>query len=229
MKRNPEAGFTLIETLIAITLLSAVVTGMLIALNNGLLTLDRVDERLLANRRAVGMDALLHNQIAGAMPVAGFCSKVRGPIFRGQSSAMLMVSSYSMNEGARGYPRILYYQALPDDGGTFRLVVHEFPYSGPASTDALCQGRSDLLPLGEGAQTFTIARGLAYCRFQYQRMNPLTGLGDVWVDLWDRLDLPNAVRIDMAPARVSPDAMPMLALTVPLRVTRYYQETYADQ
>lgn len=224
-----QRGFTMLELLIAITLLSAVIGGLFVALRNGLMSLDRVDARLLANRRAVAIDALLHNQIAGAMPVRGQCNGSLMPVFRGGPAAMLLVSSYSMGEGARGGPRILFYRILPDPQGGLMLTVNEFLFAGPTSTGALCDGRADLLPPPDSAETFTIARGLASARFLYQWAPPLLNTRHEWREAWDLLELPRAVRVEMVALRPRADQMPVLSLTVPLRVTRLYQESYVGE
>jgi len=49
-----QAGVTLIEVLIAITLLSLLTTGMLFAMRVGLMAFSKTDTKLMDNRRVVG-------------------------------------------------------------------------------------------------------------------------------------------------------------------------------
>src|SRR2546430_17234075 len=105
MKRR-EAGVTLIELMIAITLVSAISAGMLMAMRTSLLTLDKTTARLQLNRRVMSVEQIMSRQIGGLMPVLGRCP---GPVFVGTPTTLRMVSSYSMSEGARGEPRILMY------------------------------------------------------------------------------------------------------------------------
>ena len=51
MKNNPESGVTLIEILIAVSLLSLLSVGMLMAMRLGFNTMDKTDSRLVRNRR----------------------------------------------------------------------------------------------------------------------------------------------------------------------------------
>ena len=54
---------------------------------------------------------------------------------------MRFVSTYSLNEAGRGYPRILEYQVIPGENGTgVRLIVNEFWYCGPLSAGSSCVG-----------------------------------------------------------------------------------------
>ena len=51
MRNNPESGVTLIEILIAVSLLSLLSVGMLVAMRLGFNTMDKTDTRLVQNRR----------------------------------------------------------------------------------------------------------------------------------------------------------------------------------
>ena len=228
--RSTNAGFTLMELMIAITLVAAIATGMLMAMRGGLLTLNRTEARLEDNRRALGIQRILSLQLAGAMPVRSGCggSQLSRFAFRGSISALQMVSTYSITEGSRGYPHVVEYQVVPDPNGTFRLIIHERPYSGPATTGEFC---SENISVQGSAQPFVAAVGLAYCRFSYHQVNPDTefrGLG--WVNNWNEPDLPSAIRLDMLPAAPDATRLPVLSVTASLPVNRDFQDPpYEDQ
>jgi prepilin-type N-terminal cleavage/methylation domain-containing protein len=226
--RRRKRGFTLIELIIAITLVAAIAAGLLFSMHTSLLTMERTQARLDQNRRASAIQQLVYSQLGGAIPATGLCGGSTTPIFRGDQSQLLMVTTYSREEGARGYPRVVSYRAEPEPGGTFRLVTDEFLFSGPASTNALCLPGGVIRPIASTERTLVIASGLAYCRFHYRLMVPFTGLGGAWQETWIYYDLPAAIRIDLAPARPDPSGMPVVPITVPLHVNRQYGEIYAD-
>ncbi|MCU1336213.1 MAG: hypothetical protein JWO19_1794 [Bryobacterales bacterium] len=216
--------------MISITLVAAIATGMLMAMRGGLLSLDRTQTRLEENRRAMGIQRILTLQLGGAMPVRTGCGggQMSPFAFRGTPTALQMVSTYSIAEGSRGYPRIVEYQVAPDENGTVKLVVYERLYTGPGSTAGFC---GESIALQGSAQPLVAATRLAYCRISYHQMNPDTQFrGGGWVDGWTDPDLPAAVRIEMVPA--APDAvrLPMVAVTAPLHVSRSFQDLpYEDQ
>jgi hypothetical protein len=218
------------ELMISVTLVASIATGMLMAMRGGLLSLDRIQTRLDDNRRALGIERILALQLGGAMPVRNGCSGVPfSPFaFRGTSTALQLVSTYSMAEGARGFPRIVEYQVAPDVGGTVKLVVYESIYAGPGSMGRFC---SDGVVLQGSAQSMIAASRLAYCRISYFQMNPATEFrGGSWVDAWSDPGLPGSVRIEMAPAAPDPNRLPVVTVTAPLYVNRYFEDPpYEDQ
>jgi prepilin-type N-terminal cleavage/methylation domain-containing protein len=224
-----QRGFTLMELMIAITLVAAIATGMLIAMRGGLLSLDRIQARLEENRRALGIQRILTLQLGGAMPVRSGCGggQMSPFAFRGSVSALQMVSTYSLAEGARGAPRIVEYQVAPEEGGTVRLIVHERLYT-PGGTAAFC---GDTVAVQGSPQPLIAAIHLAYCRISYFQMNPDTQFrGGSWVNDWAQPDLPGAVRIAMEPAAPDPIRLPVVAITAPLRVNRSFEDPpYEDQ
>jgi len=218
------------ELMISITLVAAIATGMLMAMRGGLLSLNRIQTRLDENRRALGVQRILSLQLAGAMPVRTGCAGALSPFaFRGSVAALQMVSTYSMAEGTRGAPRIVEYQVAPDDGGTVKLIVNERLYGGPASTAEFC---GEGVALQGSPQPFVAANHLAYCRFSYFQMNPDTQFrGGGWVDAWNDPNMPSAVHIEMAPATADPIRLPVVSITAPLYVNRFFDEPkyYDDQ
>ena len=225
-----QAGFTLMELMISITLVAAIATGMLMAMRGGLLLLGRTQTRLEENRRALGIQRILTLQLNGAMPVRSGCGggQMTPFAFRGTSSLLQMVSTYSIAEGARGYPHIVEYQVAPDEGGTVKLIVYERLYTGPGSTSGFC---GDSIALSGSPQVLVAASRLAYCRILYHQINPDTQfLGGAWVGAWSEPDLPGAVRIEMLPAAPDATRLPVVAVTAPLHTNRFFQDLpYEDQ
>jgi hypothetical protein len=216
------------ELMISITLVAAIAVGMLMAMRGGLLSLNRIQARLDDNRHGLGIQRVLTMQLGGAIPVRTGCAGPQSPFaFRGTSSMLQMVSTYSMAEGTRGSPRIVEYQVEPDEGGTVKLVVYERPYAGPSSMTAFC---SETIAL-QGSTPFVAATRLAYCRFSYFPTIPeIQFRGGAWLDTWLAPNLPSAVHIELAPAAADPARLPAVAITAPLYVVRFFDELrYEDQ
>jgi prepilin-type N-terminal cleavage/methylation domain-containing protein len=235
VRNASQRGVTLIELMIAITLVAALSSGMLIAIRTSLMTLEKVDNRLQDNRRVLSVNQILSRQIGGVMPVMGQCGSSGGEGFSGRLAAfngnqqtLHLVSSYSLAEGARGFPRVLELQVIPADGGGVRLIVNEALYTGPRSLSLFCID-NQFRPGQATPQSFVLADRLAYCRISYQDRPPDTPpMGGKWLQAWTLPELPAAVHFDMAPLIVDSSRLPLLSVTVPLHITREVLSPYAD-
>ena len=78
-------------------------------------------------------------------------------------------------------------------------------------------------------QTTVLATGLAYARFFYHERIPGTLDAGNWLPFWDRIQLPSAVRLEMAPREANPSRLPMVSLHIPIRITRDIGVPYGDQ
>jgi hypothetical protein len=90
---------------------------------------------------------------------------------------MRFVSTYSLNEASRGYPRILEFTVIPGDKGEgVRLVVNEFVYTGPLSAGMSCAGVQPgpvgpqiiFKPVQISNASFVLADRLASCQFAFK-------------------------------------------------------------
>jgi general secretion pathway protein J len=224
-------GFTLVEMMIALTLVAAIITGLMMAMRSGLTAYERVNARLEENRRVMGLDQALHRQFGGMMPVTGYCGASAGPkvsAFNGDAASVRFVSSFSLDQGARGYPQVVEYVTATDPHGGFRLMMNERLYSGPASVAPQC-ANNIFPPVQVTEHSVEMAGRLAYCRFAYRLPVPDSPVGGDWIPVWQRVDLPRAVRVEMMPLQPEPARLPMLTLNVPVHVTRLLNAPYADQ
>jgi prepilin-type N-terminal cleavage/methylation domain-containing protein len=226
--RRQQRGFTLIELMISITLVAALATGMMMAMRTSLLSLEKVNSRLQFNRRVMGMEHVLTRQIGGVMPVVGNCGAVPTPIFQGTPRLLLMVSSYSMEAGARGYPQFDEFQVVKGEEG-FRLIVTERPFTGPSSTAPFCGGEAGMRAAEVTPSSLILADRLASCTFSYREAIPDQSPSEKWLPAWDKQDLPGAVKIEMTPLDSSPALLPVLNVTVPIHINRQVRNSYADQ
>src|SRR6266704_2652889 len=73
LPHSSNAGMTLLEVVIAVSLLSLLTVGVTTALRLGLSALSKTNTRLMANRRVTGAQQVLQQQLEGFMPVLGLC------------------------------------------------------------------------------------------------------------------------------------------------------------
>src|SRR5580700_8784456 len=105
-----QAGITLIEVVIAVTLLIMLSVGMLMTIRMGIDGLHKTNFRLMENRRVAGAQRLLEQQLGGFLPVKARCGGGLGTqstpfaFFEGQPQSMRLVSTYSLQEAWRGEP-----------------------------------------------------------------------------------------------------------------------------
>jgi Tfp pilus assembly protein PilE len=224
---SSERGVTFLELIIAITLVAAIVAGLLFAMRGSLLTYEKVNGRLEEDTRLMRMSQALERQIGGVIPAMGACGVARVPIFNGDAQSLRFVSSYSLEEGARGYARLVEYQVAPDPQGGVRLMMNEHVYAGPAATGPLCANNL-FLPVQLDAQSIEAAGRLTYCRISYREFVPNNLPAGDWVTVWNRPPLPGAVRIQMAPLAGSQPSLPVMTLNVPIHVVREIGVQYED-
>jgi prepilin-type N-terminal cleavage/methylation domain-containing protein len=255
MKHGPwracrrETGVTLIELLIAMTLLSLLSVGMVTSLRVGLSAMNKADAKLMSNRRVSSVERILEQEVDAIMPVGADCQPpaddtppTRITFFQGEAASMRFASSYSLQQGARGLPAILEYQVIPGEAGQgVRLVVNEHIYTGTRGAGLFCLGTRQnpetgapepiFPPIVIGAGSFVLADKLAFCRFSFRDLaTPPEPPQDYpqWLLHWTKPVLPSAIRIEMAP--LLPDAAKLqpVTLTIPVRVTRRPLEPYKN-
>ena len=235
-----QAGLTLMEVLVAMSLLSLLAVGTLIALEVGTAASAKTNSRLIDNRRVAGAQRILEQEIAGFMPVNAMCGaggegpKPKMPFFQGEPQAMRFVSTYSLQEAWRGRPQILEFMVLPrDDGKGVRLVVNEHLYSGPMTAGQYCMGPGSqgggpmFPPIQTGPMSFILADKLAYCRFSY--LTPSQTQGPQWSENFGLPRYPVAVRVEMAPFQDDAARLRPVTITERIQVTRSPEIVYEDQ
>ena len=247
-RHRSERGVTLLELMIAITLVAGLSTGMLMAMRTSLLTYEKTAKKLESNRRFVKTQQILSDQISAVIPVQGACLGDAGetigvPSFlSGTEDTLRLVSSYSIAEGSLGYPQIVEYRVIAEQRGSVRLVATERPYTGPQSTIPYCGaaqsapvsayefGAQPVAPAGaESGASYVLAEHLAYCRFSYHEpYDQNRFIETAWLPLWDKPLLPSGVRIEMRPVVPEAGGLSILGVTVPIQVNRDPRIVYAD-
>jgi len=236
-RRRSTAGLTLLEVVIAVSLLSLLMVGVMTSLRLGLSALGKTNTRLMDNRRVAGAQRALEQELEGFMPVIARYSTspeapptAKMPFFQGEPQSMRFVSSYSLQESSRGFPRILELQVIPgQEGKGVRLVVNENLYTGPASAGFFCLGRGEegfrFRPIEIGPRSFVLADRLALCRFSYQQAGKTPA---IWTTNWTLDRWPGAIRIEMEPLDADIIRLRPVPVTAQIHVNRYPIFDYGD-
>jgi prepilin-type N-terminal cleavage/methylation domain-containing protein len=230
-----ERGVTLLEVLIAVTLLSLLSVAMFMAMRIGLNSFAKADTRLMDNRRVAGAQRIVEDEIEGMMPVMATCMGAAGgagpriPFFQGEPDVMRLVSAFSLQGGWRGQPQILEMFVIAGENGRgVRLVANETLYTGPLGAGRFCTGPRQFVPVNAGATSFVLADKLAYCRFRYLVPAPGPGQPPEWKGAWAAQTWPLAVRIDMAPIEADPARVQPISVVAPLKLHRNPEIHYED-
>ena len=228
-RRRPDAGLTLIEILVAVTLLALLSAGMLTALAMSAGSWSQARERLTLDRRIATANQLLYAQFAAVTPVLMQPPALSGappaPFFHGEPKQMRFVSSYSLDAGPRGGLIIVELNVQNAKEGE-RLVLTQSPYRGPFSTGRYAMGterdgpagfRILYSPVRPRADSLIVADQLESCLFEYQREPRTPGEPAEWLPFWgDANQLPAAIRVRLTPAKREARLQPV-AITAEVR------------
>jgi prepilin-type N-terminal cleavage/methylation domain-containing protein len=240
---SKRAGVTLIEILIAVSLLSLLSVGILMAMRIGFNTMEKTDAHLVQNRRVSNARKIIENEIEGFMftraqwhpkPEVVF----ETPFVDWQPQSMRFVTAYSLQDAWRGRPQIAEFQVIPGEKNAgVRLIVNETPYTGPAQSGAEITSiepdpetglqKVNFTSVLAGAQSFVLADRLAYCRFFYLQPLPESPF-QIWRPDWEQFQLPQGIRIEMAPLDHTASELHVTTVTVAMPVNRSFSVRYYD-
>jgi prepilin-type N-terminal cleavage/methylation domain-containing protein len=241
VRPRKQAGVTLIEVLVAITLLSMLSVAMLFALRIGFMAYAKTNAKLMDYRRVAGAQRILEQELEGIVPAVGPCSGMpeaapgstpTGPMFgffQAAPQSMRLVSTFSLQQGWRGRPQILELFVVPsDEGPGVRLVVNEVPYSGPLAAGRMCVGMAPdaatgvslprFRPVTAGPNSFVLADKLAFCRFAYLWPPKTANDATVWSPVALNSGWPVAIRVEMTPLQPDPSVLQPLTVTAALHL-----------
>ena len=230
-----EQGVTLLEVLIAVSLLSLLSVAMFLAMRIGLNAYTKADARLMENRRVAGAQQIVEEELEGLIPVTAICAGPAGApgrrvvFFEGQSDTMRFVSTFSLQQAWRGQPQILEMFVIPgQDGRGVRLVVNASLYTGARGAGRYCTGPGQFLPVEAGPQSFVLADKLASCRFVFLAPDPKPAKPPFWTDIWTVQAWPLAIRIEMQPLEADPGRVQPISVVAPINLFRAPQQQYDD-
>lgn len=242
--RRSQRGITLLELLIAVSLMSLLSLGVLYSMRVGMNAMQKTNDRFLKNRRVLGVEKALAAQLSGLMPVTVECANGQGGpgakavMFQGDPQSMRFVSNYSLMEGARGLPKLLEFTVIAGEEGTgVRLIVNELPYASSFSLRGACIGTQPdpltgqagplFVPISARPDSFILADNLAGVRFVYRDELP-PPLLERWTPKWIANRLPSAIRIEMIPLEPNAANLQVASVTIPIRITANPMLLYGD-
>ncbi len=231
--RRRDRGVTLIELMVAVSITAVITVGMLFALRTSVTVYEKTSDRLRANREQLSRNQILSRELGGTMPITNMCGGYQTPFLVGTSESLRIVSSYSIAEGARGYPQILDFHLGRSPSGGLQLVVVETPYTGPGSMAAFCGSGGEA---GRPSPPFVLADDLVECRFSYKPpRNPLSDKPGEWLPEWtventrnNGNTLPAAIQVEMKPRLAAGGGIPTVSVIAPLHVDRDIFRGYLD-
>jgi hypothetical protein len=234
MTRRSTAGVTLMELLIAVMLLSLLSVGLLYALRIGLDTYGQTQTRMMDNRRVVGAQRILEQELEGLVPVIAPCGAgaqgggSNAPFFQGTEDTMRLVSTFSLQGAWRGPAQIIEIFIVPGaEGRGVRLVVNESPYDGPAAAGRVCLGPGKFFAASAGPNSFVLADKLAFCRFAFLDQ-PEDQTKPRWTPRCTGRLWPLAARVEMAPLDPDPSRLQPITVVAPIRILRVPEIAYVD-
>lgn len=192
--RSGGRGFTLMELLLAMSILAIMVTLLMGAFRVGYRAWEKGDEVVASMQRLRAVLNLVRLQLsatatqAQATPESG---EARVD-FQGTATALRFVSAHSLVPGAAFGQVLVNYRADIGPDGRWRLWFHEQPLLWMDS-------RLSIDPAPEAYRE--LIGGLAAVGFEYLAIDPVSG-EPVWIDRWnDEADgsLPALVRFWVRP------------------------------
>ncbi len=140
------AGFTLMELLVSITVVSLLATGILFGWRVASAAWQKAGLHLEKQRKAQATHQLLQEQMASMVPYAARTSQGTLEVFfQGEPQAARFVSRYSLVHRARAGLYRVEYQVAAEANGAYQLLLNETPVAGPEELSALVIGVSDVV------------------------------------------------------------------------------------
>jgi general secretion pathway protein J len=189
-----EAGFTLLEMLVAVTLVAMMAVGLWAAFRTSIRSWSRGTEFMDANQRHRSILDLVRKQMASTYGLYTPIDPLKGGaphlIFSGNESSIQFVSLNSLQFQESPGLTLVYYETVRDSEGGYALVEKEARYTGQLPSQEAAENLSRATPIFEK---------LSSCIFEYfdpgNENNPAQ-----WVKEWDGEktgQLPVAISVTM--------------------------------
>jgi len=179
MSADGEGGFTLLELLLSIVLVTAVVVIVSAALRLGYRSAAQGERKMEGLERLRSTVTTLDAQIQSSVPLTEEKDGNRGYYFRGEPSSMHLSTNHSLWGAEKGYV-VATWRVEQDRSGRSALLL------------------SEKLVGVERAREARLMEGLDEVSFAFFRQGQAGAEGE-WVGSWsDPTDLPGKVRIRMA-------------------------------
>ena len=218
LRTRRAAGFTLLELLISITIVSLLATIILFGWGIATSAWQKANSRLSQDRKVLATHHLLQQQMASMVPYR--VRTQRGGqefFFQGEPQAVRFLSRYSLTGRARSGLYRIEYQVTEQPGGTKQLLLNEIPVTSREELGALIAGAEasprgrvlQFAPFERGSQTVVLLDDLEECHFEYYSYRqPEPG---VWTDHWTSFneELPRSMTIRAVSSADSSGLLPV--------------------
>jgi prepilin-type N-terminal cleavage/methylation domain-containing protein len=192
--RRSEQGFTLLEIIVAITLVAMMAVGLWAVLRISIRTWSRGSEFIDANQRHRSIIDMVRKQIASAYNLFSPPDPVTGgapyPIFNGAETSFQFISLNSLQFQESPGLTLVTYEVVQGDKGSYALMEKESRYLGQLP---------DPLSIAPAERTTSVFENLTTCSFAY--FDPSNeDEQSKWVKDWDAVKtgrLPSAVSMNM--------------------------------
>lgn len=204
LRTRRAGGFTLLELLISITIVSLLATIILFGWRIATSAWQRANSRLSQDRTVLASHHLLQQQMASMVPYRARTQRGGQEFFfQGEPQAARFLSLYSLTSRARSGLYLIEYQVTEQPGGTKQLLLNEIPVTSREELGALITGAEanprgrvlQFAPFERGPQTVVLLDDLEECRFEYYSYRPPEP--GVWTDQWTSFneELPRSMTI----------------------------------
>jgi general secretion pathway protein J len=190
----PEAGFTLLELIIAITLVAMMAVALWAVFSISVRSWSRGTETIDANQRHRTVLDMARKQIASAYPINSSANTQQTTaaslIFSGTENGMRFISLNSLQFFESPGLTLVSYETAQDSNGNLSLIEKEVHYTGQDVAQDESLNASRTIPIFSDLQT---------CTFEYYDSGT-TDNPARWVSEWDgsaSARLPTAIRMTM--------------------------------
>jgi prepilin-type N-terminal cleavage/methylation domain-containing protein len=204
-----QSGFTLLELLVSMTVVSLLATTVLFGWRIAAGAWGKANQLVEAQRRAAATQQLLEAQMAEMVPYAPWQRQGMGDVFfQGERQTARFLSRYSLANRARSGLYRIEYQIVTTGDGSQQLLMNELPERNPDASGLLLTGSEQkpegavlhFAPFERTPQTRVLLEGLKEAGFEYYRAAGPWGAAG-WVSDWASRgnELPRAMAIRVAP------------------------------
>jgi len=179
LKESSARGFTLLEVLIAISLLMVVIALAGMAMRLGLNSVTAGEKKIETLERFRSSLNIISSQISSEIPLTDEGSETKKFIFQGSKTRLKLPTGYSIWEGWRGYV-VVEYQVIEDDKGKMSMKATENSIGPDKSMSTM------------------LFSGLEHISFSYPGKKDISTGEDKWNDEWeDNKTLPDKIKLNL--------------------------------
>jgi prepilin-type N-terminal cleavage/methylation domain-containing protein len=213
------SGFTLMELLISMTVLSLLATTILFSWRIAAGAWQKASTHLERSRTVLAVNQLLEEQMASMVPYHVVTSNnIPALFFQGEALTARFLSRYSMAGRTNSGLYRIEYQIVDGPDGSKQLLMNEYAVRSREELASLMTAPDPSLasqlfrfaPFQRTPQTFTLIEGLKDCRFEYYQP-PLPPDPGSWVSRWTSTqgELPRSMAIRIVAPANTADLMPV--------------------